>query len=95
MTKYDFIEMMANATKTAIEERETIKREVETGAIKIKDGMWCGYSGYGDDDFSLTYDISDDFWAENDMIEIIIWHDGQMEIRGKGEYKDFVASMSF
>lgn len=92
MTKYNFMVMVANEIKTALEKKEAVKKGFQEGYFEFEYEMWVGH----EDDYTLTlFEDDDTFYLENDMVEVIVWNDNEVEARGKGEYKDFVANMLF
>lgn len=92
MTKYDFMVMVANEIKTALEKKKEVEKGFQDGDFEFEYEIWTGY----DDDYTLTYFEDDNtFYLENDLVEVIVWNDNEIEAKGKGKYKDFVANMLF
>ena len=92
MTKYEFMTMAVNEIKTALKKKEEVKRGFQDGDFEFEYEMWTGY----EDGYTLTlFEDDSTFYLENDLVEVIVWNDNEIEARGKGEYKNFVASMLF
>ncbi len=91
MTNSDFMEVVAKAVKTALEKKKEVEKGFQDGDFEFEYDIWTGF----EDGYSLTY-FEDDktFYLENDIIEIIIWNDRQIEMRGLREFRSFRGEMN-
>lgn len=88
----NFMEMVAKAVQTALEKKKEVEKGLQNGDFEFEYEMWTGY----EDGYTLTYFEDDNtFYLENDMVEIIIWNNGQIEMRGLREYRGFRGEMRF
>lgn len=88
----NFMTMVANAVQTALKKKKEVEKGFQNGDFEFEYEMWTGY----EDGYTLTYFEDDNtFYLENDMVEIIIWNDGQIEMRGLREFRNFRGEMRF